>query len=501
MAKKINKVNKKQEKNSTLWNKLSISLQGFSVYDNFLDVGKVISVSDGVAKVSGLMGVKSGERVKLGQEMIDGMALSLEGNVVGVVIFGSEKDLQQDSLVYRTFDIMSIPLTINLFGRVIDSLGYTIDGGSKLSTTILRQVDTKAIGIIPRQSVNEPMQTGIRAIDSMTPVGCGQRELIIGDRQTGKTTICIDTILNQRKNGHLYCIYVAVGQKKSTISRIVDLLKEKNAFSTTVVVSAGSSDPATLQYLAPYSGCAIGEWLSENSCHALVIYDDLSKQAVAYRQMSLLLRRPPGREAYPGDVFYLHSRLLERSAKLNDSYGGGSLTALPVVETQAGDVSAYIPTNVISITDGQVFLESELFNEGIRPAINVGLSVSRVGSAAQVKSMKQIAGSLKLELAQYREVESFSAFASELDDSTKHTLSRGERLIELLKQSHSQPEAVNIQVLLIFMGMNGYFDKYAVSEINNVIKTVLLEYKTSNFEFDIKKKLNIDVFHQFLSNI
>jgi len=296
------KVKKKNKKKVSLWKKLSISKQGFSVYKKFLDMGKVISVSDGVAKVSGLMGVRSGERVKLGEAMIDGMALSLEGNIVGIVIFGNEKDLQQGSLVYRTFNIMAIPLTIDLFGRVIDSLGYTIDGGIKLSTKILRQVDTKAIGIIPRQSVNEPMQTGIRAVDSMTPIGCGQRELIIGDRQTGKSTIAIDTILNQRQNGHLYCIYVSIGQKKSTISRMVEILKQRNAFQSTVIVSASSSDPATLQYLAPYSGCAIGEWLSENTCHALVIYDDLSKQAVAYRQMSLLLRRPPGREAYPGDV-------------------------------------------------------------------------------------------------------------------------------------------------------------------------------------------------------
>ena len=290
-------------KNYILWNKLTIALKGFSVYDNFLDIGKVISVSDGVAKVSGLLGVRAGERVKLGKEMIDGLALSLEGNMVGIVIFGNERNLQQDSLVYRTFDIMSIPLTINLFGRVIDSLGYTIDGGIKINSSILREVDTKAIGIIPRQSVNEPMQTGIKAVDSLTPIGCGQRELIIGDRQSGKTTIAIDTIINQRQHGHLYCIYVAIGQKKSTISRIVEVLKKQNAFNSTVIVSASSSDPATLQYLAPYSGCTIGEWLSENTCHALIIYDDLSKQAVAYRQMSLLLRRPPGREAYPGDVF------------------------------------------------------------------------------------------------------------------------------------------------------------------------------------------------------
>lgn len=495
------KNNVKKLKSGKLWTKLKISLKGFNIYDGFLDIGKVISVSDGVAKVSGLMGVRAGERVKLGKEMVDGMALSLEGNTVGVVIFGNERDLQQDSLVHRTFDIMSIPLTIKLFGRVIDSLGYTIDGGAKLSTKIIRQVDTKAVGIIPRQSVNEPMQTGIKSVDSMTPIGCGQRELIIGDRQTGKTTIALDTILNQRQNGHLYCIFIAIGQKKATVSRIVKILKAKNAFDNTVVISASSSDPATLQYLAPYSGCTIGEWLSENSCHALVIYDDLSKQAVAYRQMSLLLRRPPGREAYPGDVFYLHSRLLERSAKLNNIYGGGSLTALPIIETQAGDVSAYIPTNVISITDGQVFLESELFNEGVRPAVNVGLSVSRVGSAAQVKAMKQVAGSLKLELAQYREVESFSAFASELDDSTKHTLSRGERLIELLKQTHSQPESVSVQILMIFSGMNGYLDNLQLNQIKQYKNTIVSNYKLSNLVLDTTKKLNVSVLNDFFKKI
>jgi F-type H+-transporting ATPase subunit alpha len=458
-------------------------------------------VSDGVAKISGLMGVKAGERVKLGKNMIDGMALSLDGNTVGVVIFGSERDLQQGSLVHRTFDIISIPLTIKLFGRVIDSLGYTIDGGSKLSTQLLRQVDTKAIGIIPRKSVGEPMQTGIRMIDSMTPIGCGQRELIIGDRQTGKTTVAIDTIFNQRQNGHLYCIYVAIGQKKSTVARIVKTLKQKNAFDSTIVVSASSSDPATLQYLAPYSGCTIGEWLSENSCHALVVYDDLSKQAVAYRQMSLLLRRPPGREAYPGDVFYLHSRLLERSAKLNDLYGGGSLTALPIIETQAGDVSAYIPTNVISITDGQVFLESQLFNQGVRPAMNTGLSVSRVGSAAQVKAMKQVSGSLKLELAQYRELESFSAFASELDDSTRNILARGERLVELLKQTHSQPEEISIQTLMIYSAMNGYLDKLPLSLINNYKTEILSYYKASNLVLDTTKKLNTAVLNMFCTKV
>jgi proton translocating ATP synthase F1 alpha subunit len=396
---------------------------------------------------------------------------------------------------------MSIPLSSRLFGRVIDSLGYTVDGGESLPTKLLRQIDTKAVGIIPRKSVSEPMQTGIRSVDSLTPIGCGQRELIIGDRQTGKTTIAIDTILNQRRNGHLYSIYVAIGQKKSTVARIVSMLKLKNAFKNTVVVAANSSDPATLQYLAPYSGCTIGEWLSENNCHALVVYDDLSKQAVAYRQMSLLLRRPPGREAYPGDVFYLHSRLLERSAKLNNLYGGGSLTALPIIETQAGDVSAYIPTNVISITDGQIFLESELFNQGIRPAVNVGLSVSRVGSAAQVKSMKQVSGSLKLELAQYREVESFSAFASELDDSTKQMLYRGDRLIELLKQNINQPEPVSIQILILFSGMNGYLDNLPLSSIQLYKLEILRSFDYSNLVLVPTKELNYSVLDVFFSSL
>jgi len=372
--------------------------------------------------------------VQCGVHKIQGMVLSLEYRTVSIVIFGNDTLLKQGDRVLRTHLIMNIPLSVKLFGRVVDALGNIIDAGPKVSSYISRKVDTKAVGIIPRQSVREPMQTGVNAIDAITPIGCGQRELIIGDRQTGKTTIAVDTILNQKSFGFLYCIYVAIGQKKSTIAQIVQFLKKTGALQNTIIVSATSSEPATLQFLAPYSGCTLGEWLSENSCHSLIIYDDLSKQAVAYRQMSLLLRRPPGREAYPGDVFYLHSRLLERSAKLSPKYGGGSLTALPVVETQAGDVSAYIPTNIISITDGQIFLETKLFNEGIRPGINVGLSVSRVGSAAQVKAMKEIAGTLKLELAQYREVESFASFASELDEATQHTLFRGLRLIELLKQ-------------------------------------------------------------------
>ena len=478
------------------------ALRSFNFYDEVLDAGKIISVKDGVARVSGLLGVLSGEMVHLGLSKIQGMVLSLEYNTVSVVIFGNDVFVRQGDLVRRTFVIMSIPLSMDLFGRVIDALGNTIDAGSKITTELSRKVDTKAIGIIPRQSVREPMQTGVNAIDSITPIGCGQRELIIGDRQTGKTTIAIDTILSQKQFGYLYCIYVAIGQKKSTIAQIVQFLKKNNALGNTIIVSATSSEPATLQFLAPYSGCAIGEWLSENTCHALIIYDDLSKQAVAYRQMSLLLRRPPGREAYPGDVFYLHSRLLERAAKLSDKFGSGSLTALPVIETQAGDVSAYVPTNVISITDGQIFLESKLFNEGIRPAINVGLSVSRVGSAAQVKAMKQIAGTLKLELAQYREVESFASFASELDETTQHTLFRGLRLIELLKQKQASPLPANIQIIMIYAGMKGYLDKLTLSEVVK-FKVFLVDYiKNTNIlkGFVITEAINAVTFSIFFNS-
>ena len=477
-------------------------LSKFNFYEEALDTGTIISVKDGVARVNGLFGVLSGEMVRLGIEKVQGMVLSLEHNTVSVVIFGNDTQLKQGDLVYRTFVIMNIPLSVKLFGRVIDALGNTIDAGPKVTSSLTRKVDTKAIGIIPRQSVREPMQTGVKAIDSITPVGCGQRELIIGDRQTGKTTIAVDTILSQKKFGHLYCIYVAIGQKKSTIAQIVNFLKKAGAIDSTIIVSATSSEPATLQFLAPYSGCTLGEWLSENSCHALIIYDDLSKQAVAYRQMSLLLRRPPGREAYPGDVFYLHSRLLERAAKLSPQYGGGSLTALPVIETQAGDVSAYVPTNVISITDGQIFLESKLFNEGIRPAINVGLSVSRVGSAAQVKAMKEIAGTLKLELAQFREVESFASFASELDEATQHTLFRGLRLIELLKQKQGSPLPANIQILLIYSGMKGYLDKLTLAEVTE-FKFFLINYiQNTNIlkGFDITKSINHKVFATFFES-
>jgi len=396
---------------------------------------------------------------------------------------------------------MNIPLSVSLFGRVVDALGNIIDGGAKIEAKLSRKVDTKAMGIIPRQSVCESMHTGITAIDSITPVGCGQRELIIGDRKTGKTTIAVDTILSQKEYGHLYCIYVAIGQKRSTVAQIVQFLKKKNALSSTIVVAANSSEPATLQFLAPYSGCAIGEWLGENTCHAVVIYDDLSKQAVAYRQMSLLLRRPPGREAYPGDVFYLHSRLLERAAKLSPAYGSGSLTALPIIETQAGDVSAYVPTNVISITDGQIFLESKLFNQGIRPAINVGLSVSRVGSASQVKAMKEIAGTLKLELAQYREVEAFASFASELDETTQHTLYRGLRLIELLKQKQANPIPVNIQIVMLYVGMRGFLDRMSMEEVVK-FKIFLEDYVLSTNIlkcFVVENKIQTSVFTTFFT--
>ena len=395
---------------------------------------------------------------------------------------------------------------MKMFGRVIDGLGHDLTSNSSEylnDVTSFGNIDSKAIGIIERKSVREPMQTGVKLVDSLIPIGCGQRELIIGDRQTGKTTIAIDTIINQKLNGFLYCIYVAVGQKRSNVTHIVKKLKNLGAMDNTIVISSTADDAASLQYLAPYAGCTIGEWLCKNGGHALIIYDDLSKQSVAYRQMSLLLRRPPGREAFPGDVFYLHSRLLERAAKLSDSYGGGSLTALPVIETQAGDVSAYIPTNVISITDGQVFLESELFNQGIRPAVNVGLSVSRVGSAAQVKSFKQIAGTLKLELAQYREVESFASFASELDETTQHTLFRGLRLVELLKQAQSSPLEVEKQVIVIYAGMKGYLDSIPLEKVSNFEEFLLQNIDYSNLlsSFDKNEAIPDSLFESFFSKV
>ncbi len=472
------------------------------------EVGQVLSVGDGIARVYGLDNVQAGEMVEFSGS-IKGMALNLEKDNVGVVIFGDDRSIKEGDIVKRTRAIVDAPVGKNLLGRVVDALGYPIDGKGDLDKKNARKrVDVKAPGIIPRQSVNQPMQTGLKAIDSLIPIGRGQRELIIGDRQTGKTAIAIDTIINQKeinKSGEekdkLYCIYVAIGQKRSTVAQIVKSLEDAGAMEYTIIVSATASDPAPLQFLAPYTGCTMGEYFRDNGMHALIIYDDLSKQAVVYRQMSLLLRRPPGREAYPGDVFYLHSRLLERAAKLNDNNGGGSLTALPIIETQAGDVSAYIPTNVISITDGQIFLETELFNQGIRPAVNVGLSVSRVGSAAQTKAMKKVAGSIKLELAQYREMAAFAQFGSDLDISTQKLLNRGSKLTELLKQDQYSPMPVAQQVIAVFSGVKGFLDDVELSQIKNTEKQIYEEVKsfnpeiidsinsTGNLEEDMEKKL------------
>ncbi len=453
------------------------------------EVGQVLSVGDGIARVYGLDNVQAGEMVEFSGG-IKGMALNLESDNVGVVIFGNDKSIKEGDVVKRTGSIVDTPVGKNLLGRVVDALGNPIDGKGDLDKKIERKrVDVKAPGIIPRKSVSEPMQTGLKAIDSLIPIGRGQRELIIGDRQTGKTAVAIDTIINQKeknKSGEekekLYCIYVAIGQKRSTVAQIVKTLEDSGAMEYTTIVSATASDPAPLQFLAPYTGCTMGEYFRDNGMHALIIYDDLSKQAVAYRQMSLLLRRPPGREAYPGDVFYLHSRLLERAAKLNDDKGGGSLTALPIIETQAGDVSAYIPTNVISITDGQIFLETELFNQGIRPAVNVGLSVSRVGSAAQTKAMKKVAGSIKLELAQYREMAAFAQFGSDLDASTQKLLNRGSKLTELLKQDQYSPMTIARQVIAIFSGVRGFLDDVELKNIKTIEKQIYEEVKSSNPE-------------------
>ena len=445
------------------------------------EVGQVLSVGDGIARVFGLDKVQAGEMVEFSCG-IKGMALNLEADNVGVVIFGNDQEIREGDTVKRTGAIVDVPIGRGLLGRVVNALGEPIDGKGPIVAEKRAHVDVKAPGIIPRRSVCEPMQTGLKAIDALIPIGRGQRELVIGDRQTGKSAILIDTILNQKRwntgtdeSQKLYCVYVAIGQKRSTVARLVKLLEENGAMEYTIVVAATASEPAPLQYLAPYSGCAMGEYFRDNGMHALIIYDDLSKQAVAYRQMSLLLRRPPGREAYPGDVFYLHSRLLERAAKMNDALGGGSLTALPVIETQANDVSAYIPTNVISITDGQIFLETDLFYKGIRPAVNVGLSVSRVGSAAQIKAMKQVAGSIKLELAQYREMASFAQFASDLDPSTQRLLNRGARLTELLKQPQYVPMAVEDEVLILFAGTKGYLDNVALNDIGRYEKEMLAE--------------------------
>jgi len=432
---------------------------------NLEETGRVLSIGDGIARVYGLKNIQAEEMVEFSSGL-KGMALNLEPDNVGVVVFGNDKLIKEGDIVKRTGAIVDVPVGRELLGRVVDALGNPIDGKGPIGSPDRFRVGLKAPGIIPRTSVKEPMQTGIKAVDSLVPIGRGQRELIIGDRQTGKTAVAIDTIINQKRFNEgsdektkLYCIYVAIGQKRSTVAQLVKRLTDTDAMKYTIVVSATASDAAPLQYLAPYSGCAMGEYFRDNGMHALIIYDDLSKQAVAYRQMSLLLRRPPGREAYPGDVFYLHSRLLERAAKMSETNGGGSLTALPVIETQAGDVSAYIPTNVISITDGQIFLETELFYKGIRPAINVGLSVSRVGSAAQTKAMKQVAGSMKLELAQYREVAAFAQFGSDLDQATQNLLNRGVRLTELLKQGQYVPMAIEEQVAVIYAGVRGHLDK------------------------------------------
>lgn len=435
------------------------------------EIGRVLSIGDGIARVYGLNNIQAGEMVEFASG-VKGMALNLENENVGVVLFGSDTAINEGDIVKRTGTIVDVPVGLGMLGRVVDALGQPIDGKGPLKDVKRQRVEVKAPGIIARKSVHEPMQTGVKAVDSLVPIGRGQRELIIGDRQTGKTAIAIDAILNQKEvnagsdeSKKLYCVYVAIGQKRSTVAQLVKILEDAGALDYSIIVAATASDPAPLQFLAPYSGCAMAEHFRDNGKHALIIYDDLSKQSVAYRQMSLLLRRPPGREAFPGDVFYLHSRLLERAAKMSDALGSGSLTALPVIETQAGDVSAYIPTNVISITDGQIFLETELFYKGIRPAINVGLSVSRVGSAAQLKAMKQVAGTLKLELAQYREVAAFAQFGSDLDASTQYLLNRGERLTEMLKQGQYQPMPIERQVIIVYAATKGYLDKLNVSDI------------------------------------
>ena len=453
------------------------------------EVGQVLSVGDGIARIYGLDNVQAGEMVEF-SDGSKGMALNLEKDNVGVVIFGDDKAIKEGDTVKRTGSIVDVPVGKELLGRVVDGLGNPIDGKGVLDKGLKRnRVEVKAPGIIPRRSVSEPVQTGLKAIDILIPIGRGQRELIIGDRQTGKTAVAIDTIINQKEINQsgdekqkLYCIYVAIGQKRSTVAQIVKTLEDAGSMEYTTIVAATASDPAPLQFLAPYTGCTIGEYFRDNGMHALIIYDDLSKQAVAYRQMSLLLRRPPGREAYPGDVFYLHSRLLERAAKLNDENGGGSLTALPIIETQAGDVSAYIPTNVISITDGQIFLETELFNQGIRPAVNVGLSVSRVGSAAQTKAMKKVAGSIKLELAQYREMAAFAQFGSDLDASTQKLLNRGSKLTELLKQKQYSPMSVAEQVVSVFCGVKGYLDDIELKDISEFENKILAKCNSENPE-------------------
>ncbi|EPT30033.1 ATPase synthase subunit alpha, putative [Toxoplasma gondii ME49] len=472
-------------------------IAGWKTQTSTEEVGRVVSVGDGIARLFGLEGVQAGELVEF-QNGMTGMALNLETDNVGVVIFGDDRSVLEGDSVKRTGRIVDVPIGPGLLGRVVDALGNPIDGKGPIPAKERRRVELKAPGIIPRKSVHEPMMTGLKCVDALVPVGRGQRELIIGDRQTGKTAVAVDAIINQKEindstddeSKKLYCIYVAVGQKRSTVAQIVKALEQRDAMKYTTVVAATASEAAPLQFLAPYSGCAMGEWFRDSGRHCVIIYDDLSKQATAYRQMSLLLRRPPGREAYPGDVFYLHSRLLERAAKMGDKSGGGSLTALPVIETQAGDVSAYIPTNVISITDGQIFLETELFYKGIRPAINVGLSVSRVGSAAQVKAMKQVAGTMKLELAQYREVAAFAQFGSDLDASTRQLLTRGTALTELLKQRQYSPMKNSVQVCVLYCGVKGYLDPLDPKEISR-FESLFIDYINANHQ-DILKTIETE---------
>ena len=467
---------------------LKEQIKGFDQKSEVSEIGQVLSVGDGIARIYGLDNVQAGEMVEF-PGGIRGMALNLEEDNVGVVVFGSDRDIREGDTVKRTGDIVSVPVGKGLLGRVVDSLGNPLDGKGPIEAEANMKVDVKAPGIIPRKSVHEPMQTGLKAVDALIPVGRGQRELVIGDRQTGKTAIAIDAILNQKainegddESAKLYCVYVAIGQKRSTVAQIVKTLEENDAMKYSIVVAATASEAAPLQFLAPFTGCTMAEYFRDNGMHALITYDDLSKQAVAYRQMSLLLRRPPGREAYPGDVFFLHSRLLERAAKLNDDFGAGSMTALPIIETQANDVSAYIPTNVISITDGQIFLETDLFYQGIRPAVNVGLSVSRVGSSAQIKAMKQVAGKIKGELAQYREMAAFAQFGSDLDASTQQLLRRGERLTELLKQAQFSPLKVEEQVVVIYAGVNGYLDALDVSQVSTFEQGLLEKVHGSHSE-------------------
>jgi proton translocating ATP synthase F1 alpha subunit len=488
---------------------LESKIRNFQDEKSLQETGVVISMTDGIAKCYGLTNIQAGEMVEFGNGNIKGMALNLEPDVVGVVVFSNDRDIQEGNFVKRTGSIVSVQVGLELLGRVVNALGEPIDGKGQIITKKKSRIEIKAPGIMPRQSVKEPLQTGLKAVDSLIPIGRGQRELIIGDRQTGKTSIAVDTIINQ-KNPHqekdeknqIFCIYVGIGQKRSTIAELIKTLEEKDALFYSIIVAATASDSAPLQFLAPYTGCALGEFFRDNGKHAIIFYDDLSKQAVAYRQMSLLLRRPPGREAYPGDVFYLHSRLLERAAKMNNKLGGGSLTALPIIETQAGDVSAYIPTNVISITDGQIFLENELFNQGQRPAISVGLSVSRVGSSAQIKAMKQIAGTMKLELAQFREVQAFSQFGSDLDITTQQQLHRGLRLTEMLKQDLNKPLSIEDQIIMIYIGVKGFLDKIEINKIlffeekwldfikknySDILKEILVK---KEFSKELDKKLH-----------